>query len=108
MKIVNYLHSRNVYYGDMKLENLLIFRNQLVKIDDLGISIKLNNSHKSEKGFMYLYRPVGYSKGYALSYIEKGSYTTKKDLYKNDRYALYMTFKIAYIRMLRESTSNQC
>ncbi len=27
MKATYYLHSKNVYYGDMKKENLLIFRN---------------------------------------------------------------------------------
>ena len=36
-----YLHKRNIYYGDMKGPNLLIFRNQEVKIGDLGISIKM-------------------------------------------------------------------
>ena len=38
---INYLHTRNIYYGDMKPANLLIFRNQEVKIGDLGISIKM-------------------------------------------------------------------
>ena len=47
MNIVNYLHSRNIYYGDMKPENLLVFRNQRVKIDDVGISLKLNPVNKS-------------------------------------------------------------
>ena len=40
---LDYLHSKNIYYGDMKLANLLVFRNQQVKIGDLGISVKLDN-----------------------------------------------------------------
>lgn len=27
LEAVEYLHSQNVYYGDMKPENLLVFRN---------------------------------------------------------------------------------
>lgn len=36
-----YLHKNNVYYGDMKPENLLIFRNYQVKLGDFGVSKKL-------------------------------------------------------------------
>jgi len=42
MQILNYLHSVNIYYGDMKPANILVFRNYLLKVDDLGISIKLH------------------------------------------------------------------
>lgn len=42
------MHKRNIYYGDMKAPNLLIFRDQRVKLGDLGISIKLD--HDDEIG----------------------------------------------------------
>ena len=41
MKALDYLHSKNVYYGDMKPENVLIFKNYQVKLGDFGVSIKL-------------------------------------------------------------------
>ena len=46
---INYLHSRNIYYGDIKPENLLIFRNQEVKIGDFGISIKMQPKEMAHK-----------------------------------------------------------
>jgi serine/threonine protein kinase len=38
---IEYIHSKNIYYGDMKEANLLIFRDYSVKLGDFGISIKL-------------------------------------------------------------------
>lgn len=40
MCALDYLHSKNVYYGDLKPQNILIFMNMQVKIGDFGISIK--------------------------------------------------------------------
>ncbi|CDW87753.1 protein kinase domain containing protein [Stylonychia lemnae] len=39
ISIVHYLNSRGFYFGDMKPQNLLVFRDQRIKIGDLGISI---------------------------------------------------------------------
>ena len=41
-KAIEYLHSQNVYYGDMKEANILVFRDYSVKLGDFGISIKLD------------------------------------------------------------------
>ncbi len=41
--IIEYLHQRNIYYGDMKPANVLVFRDQRLKVGDLGISIKLDD-----------------------------------------------------------------
>jgi serine/threonine protein kinase len=46
MEAMEYLHSQNVYYGDMKEANLLIFRDYSVKIGDFGISIKMKDNVK--------------------------------------------------------------
>ena len=37
-----YLHSQNIYYGDMKPENVLIFKDYKVKIGDFGVSMKFS------------------------------------------------------------------
>ena len=36
MKAIQYLHSKNIYYGDMKPANILIFQNMQVKLGDFG------------------------------------------------------------------------
>eukprot|EP00347_Sterkiella_histriomuscorum_P020104 403339088 len=40
MEALEYLHQQEVYFGDMKPQNLLIFKDYMVKIGDFGISIK--------------------------------------------------------------------
>ena len=48
-----YLHSNQIYYGDMKPENLLIFRDYKVKLGDFGVSLKLpNNSNFDDKFYL--------------------------------------------------------
>lgn len=41
MEAMTYLHYNNVYYGDMKPDNLLIFKDYRIKLGDLGVSLKL-------------------------------------------------------------------
>lgn len=50
MEVLNYLHSKGVYYGDMKPENVLIFRNYKVKVGDFGISFKMEERSNYLKG----------------------------------------------------------
>ena len=42
MEALSYLHSCNIYYGDMKPENLLVFRDYHVKLGDFETSFKLS------------------------------------------------------------------
>ena len=44
-----YFHQRDLYYGDMKAPNLLVFRTQEVKIGDLGTTIKLDKEGNDEE-----------------------------------------------------------
>ena len=50
-----------MYYGDMKASNLLVFRDQKVKVGDLGISIKLN-SDADPNAKLYILK--GYTRGF--------------------------------------------
>ena len=43
MKAIQYLHSNNIYYGDMKPANILIFQNMHVKLGDFGTSEKFED-----------------------------------------------------------------
>ena len=43
MKSIQYLHSKNIYYGDMKPSNILIFQNMEVKIGDFGTAYKFED-----------------------------------------------------------------
>lgn len=36
---MNFFHKNDIYYGDMKPKNILIFRDFTVKVGDLGCSI---------------------------------------------------------------------
>lgn len=49
MQALEYIHSKNVYYGDMKEANILIFRDFSVKLGDFGISIKMEDSPLQER-----------------------------------------------------------
>ena len=57
-----YLHQKNVFYSDMKPANLLIFRNQYVKMGDFGVSVKLRDD--DVEGINPLYYARGQTKGY--------------------------------------------
>ncbi|CDW81251.1 serine threonine protein kinase [Stylonychia lemnae] len=108
MKAINYLHSRHIYYGDVKPENFLIFRNQLVKVGDFGISLKLNPKNENNKGYPFLYKTKGYTKSFSLSYIQKFEcLMTKPDLYRNDRYGLWKAFKMVYDQMTNYDSSSK-
>jgi len=55
------LHEENVYYGDMREANLLVFRDYSVKIGNFGFSMKLDdNSSPDDK----LYKLKGTNQDY--------------------------------------------
>jgi serine/threonine protein kinase len=41
MQVLFYLNNKNIYYGDMKPENILIFKDYKVKLGDFGCSFIL-------------------------------------------------------------------
>ncbi len=64
MQALEYLHSENVYYGDMKEANLLIFRDYSVKIGDFGVSIKMKEPERLKEGEADEYEIKGLTPGY--------------------------------------------
>jgi len=92
---VNYLHSQNLYYGDMKEANLLVFRDYSVKLGDFGISIKIDPElDPNEEN----YELKGVTPGYSLPLFEAamrddaGDMFSKNKLFLSDYYALSVTF----------------
>lgn len=92
MEAMDYLHCQKVYYGDMKPENLLVFRDLRVKLGDLGVSIKLPGDATDTT--------VTYLKGLTTEYSIKelsskllsGDEVTMKELWENDSHSMWKTF----------------
>jgi serine/threonine protein kinase len=66
MEAMCYMHSKNIYYGDMKPENVLIFRNMTLKIGDFGISLKLPDDVQDDDTFFI----NGYTSYYSMDIIK--------------------------------------
>ena len=89
MEALLYLHSKDIYYGDMKPENLLIFKDYGVKLGDLGISVKMVKGETEH-----------YLKGYSNAFsspdmrnaCELGEAVTREQLFLFDRYQIWKTF----------------
>lgn len=81
----------------MKAANLLVFRTQEVKLGDLGVSIKLDDSDTDGTECKYYLK--GKTEGYVTQEIEKAEEAdqpvSKQQLFRNDRYALQVTFEKA-------------
>ena len=43
MEALDYLHSQRIYFGDMKPQNILIFKNMQVKLCDFGCAVRFEN-----------------------------------------------------------------
>eukprot|EP00347_Sterkiella_histriomuscorum_P002996 403365996 len=54
LQIMEFLNQRDLFCGDMKPQNLLVFRDQLVKVGDFGISIKAQPNVPRDKRFYKL------------------------------------------------------
>jgi serine/threonine protein kinase len=83
---MEYLHSQNIYYGDMKEENLLVFRDYAIKLGDFGISIKMKDKVKAGESDEYTLKgmTLGYTTPLIESYFKESSKVERKDLIKND------------------------
>lgn len=56
---MQYLHSKNIIYRDLKPENLLMFSNGYVKLTDFGLAkqLKENVQNRTEAGTTFYYAP---------------------------------------------------
>lgn len=75
---MTYIHSKNVVHRDLNPKNIFLDSNNLPKIGDFGMSIKINDSHKNNfrmsSGLgVRLYMPPEYE--------QNNIYTTKSDVY---------------------------
>ncbi len=99
MQALEFLHSHNIYYGDIKEANIQIFRDFSIKLGGFGGSIKLKKSPDSD-GTPDSYDLKGYTPGYTTPLIESSfkdnTKVERKDLLTNDFYALYKTFHNVY------------
>lgn len=90
---IAYLHKNGVYFGDMKPENLLVFRNMAIKLGDFGISMKLPDGFKLEDTISNL---KGFTNGYSNETFthacDNGGEITIRDLILNEYYSLFKTF----------------
>jgi serine/threonine protein kinase len=95
METIDYLHKKNVYYGDMKPENLLVFRNYKIKLGDFGISIKLPDNIKATDSFVLKGLTRKFSSELVNQKWNSSELISRKDLIENDKYCLYKTFELA-------------
>ena len=83
----------------MKEANLLVFRDYQVKIGDFGVSIKMKDLPlKEDEADEYEIKGLtpGYITDIIESYFKSESPMLRKDLIKNDYYALFKTFDNVY------------
>ena len=89
----------------MKGANLLIFRNQEVKIGDLGISLKLKPLEKEGDEDDTDYHLKGSTSGYVIPEIStalsKQLPVKRPILIRNDQYAIQVTFTKTLIALQR-------
>lgn len=100
MEAMAYLHVNNVYFGDMKPENLLLFRDYRIKLGDLGVSMKIPE-HLTMDSPIYL---KGLTPKYSLASLEakylNDEPVTVRELFLNDYYSLMRTFEMIHDQVL--------
>jgi serine/threonine protein kinase len=72
-----FLHSKNIFYSDMKTDNLLVFRDMQVKLGDFGITCKLQYQEKDFDSKIY------HAKGCTPGFIPKELMHCFEDLDEN-------------------------
>eukprot|EP00347_Sterkiella_histriomuscorum_P012589 403367990 len=110
MQIMAYLHQRNVYYGDMKPHNLLVFKDQLVKVGDLGITMRLDTSiPDDQKAYYFKGMSLQHASQKTINDFHKTVPQSKKELLKCDIYSIISTFQkcIEYTHKLDEKFENK-
>lgn len=101
MNGMQYCHNNNLYYGDMKTANLLIFRDQRVKIGDLGISVRVDYSDREGKDKKYFLKGAtqGFLPDLMMLSLQSEEPVSKKEMFSADEYSLQITFKSVIARL---------
>eukprot|EP00347_Sterkiella_histriomuscorum_P014842 403359318 len=94
LEIVKFLHSINMYYGDMKPQNLLIFSDYSIKIGDFGISIMMDPATKiTDKVHTLKGLTTAYSSINTLNAFKQRRKFSMQELKQLDRESLILTFE---------------
>eukprot|EP00347_Sterkiella_histriomuscorum_P005149 403357708 len=102
LQLVKFLHSINLYYGDMKPQNLLIFSDYSIKIGDFGISIMQDPNTKSlDKVHTLKGLTTAYCSAKTLNAFKQRRKFSMKELKKLDKESLALTFEKC-IRTIQE------
>eukprot|EP00347_Sterkiella_histriomuscorum_P002818 403366689 len=107
IEALQFLHQHDMFFGDMKPQNLLVFNDMNVKIGDLGVSIKLNPSIDEN---LKVYQLKGLSMAYCSTDTIVGFYSkklfSKKELFEIDKYALIVTIEKSIKRIVEVHNKN--
>eukprot|EP00347_Sterkiella_histriomuscorum_P008087 403346420 len=109
LSIIEYCHQRDVYYGDMKPANILVFRDQRLKLGDFGISIKLDSNPKDLDSKKYQLRGMtkGFCDEWMFNEFRQQKQLSRRQLFECDRQALIKTFEkcIISVKNLKQDES---
>lgn len=86
---INFLNENNIFYSDMKPDNVLIFRSQQAKLGDLGVSCKLIGSpDPNKKQFLIKGCTNGFVTSKFIKKFDQNEKFSKAELFEADKYAL--------------------
>ena len=78
----------------MKPQNLLIFKDYKIKLGDFGCCLKFDDDSTNSSTAQVRGVTKNYSTKEICRACENGDEVTKKELFDNDCYCLYQTFKV--------------
>eukprot|EP00347_Sterkiella_histriomuscorum_P023963 403332778 len=108
MQIMAYLHQRDVYYGDMKPHNLLVFKDQLVKVGDLGITMKLDKSiPDDQKAYFLKGLTLAYASQKVIKDLQRNIPQSRQELFEADIYSLITTFQQCIENTMKLNTQSE-